>query len=109
MDKSENIFLENCRVKLAKEFKIPPDDIDILSIINCSKRAIIENCSRNNQDGPIIAPLTEEEKKAIFSEHSPTIIHKIFSGEAPFYTWADKFEENYVKAFLEKMNKKDKL
>jgi len=109
MDRSESRFLESCRIILAKEFEIPPDNIDIIPIIDCSKRAIIDNCGRSDENGPILDPLTDREKSAIFSEHGPIIIHKIFSKEAPFYEWVEKFEENYIRTFLENINRKEKF
>lgn len=107
MSNSEDKFFEFCRVRMAVELEIPPDNIDIKSIISCCKRAIIEECGRDGQKGAIINPLTEEEKKAVFSEYGPTIVSKIFSQQEPFYEWSEKFEENYVRIFLEKINKRE--
>lgn len=102
----EGRFFEVCRVKVAKELKIPPDNIDMKSIIDCCKRAIVEECGRSDQKGVIINPLTEEEKSAVFSEYGPTTISKIFNSEEPFCSWAEKFEENYVKIFLDNIDRK---
>ncbi len=107
MNNLEDKFFEFCRVKMAEELEIPPDNIDMKSIISCCKRAIIEECGRDDQKGIIINPLTEEEKKAVFSEYGPIIISKMFAKEDPFCEWADKFEENYVRIFLEKINKRE--
>ena len=107
MNSPEDKFLEFCRVKMAVELEIPPDNIDMESIISCCKRAIIEECGRDDQKGTIINPLTKEEKEAVFSEYGPIIIGKIFATEEPFCEWVDKFEENYVRIFLEKINKRE--
>ncbi len=107
MSSSEDKFIEVCRVKMAAELEMPPDNIDMVSIISCCKRAIIEECGRDDQKGIIINPLTEEEKKAVFSEYGPIAISKIFAKEEPFCEWADKFEEDYVRIFLEKINKRE--
>jgi len=109
MSNVEDKFFEGCRVKIAKDLDIPPDNIDIKPIIDCCKRAIIDECGRSDDEGVIINPLTQEEKEAVFSEHGPTIIDKIFSKEDPFYSWAEKFEENYVRLFLENINKKEEF
>ena len=109
MNKAEKRFFESCRIKIAKELEIPPDDIDIYSIVSCCKRAIIEQCGSKDDNGPIINPLTDEEKEIIFSEYGSIIISKIFAGEAPFYSWVEKFEDDYARAFLERINRKNEF
>lgn len=107
MSNTEDLFFEVCRIRVAKELNIPPDDIDMKSIIDCSKRAIVEACGRDDEEGAIINPLTDEEKKAVFSNYGPIAIGKIFNREQPFGSWVDKFEECYVSAFLKKINNQE--
>ena len=107
MSNPENKFFEVCRIRVARKLDIPPDDIDMKSIVDCCKRAIMEECGRNDNEGAIINPLTDEEKKAVFSNYGPVIIGKIFNAEEPFGCWVEKFEENYARIFLEKINKRE--
>ena len=104
MDKEEFMFYNCCRIILARELNIPPDNIDVLPIVECAKRAIIENCKSDNYDGPILVSNSTEEHDAIFGNHGPFIVNKLFSGESPFFDWAQKYEEKYLRSFLEKLN-----
>ena len=99
MDKKEFEFLMYCRVILAKEFEMAPDDIDLIPIFDCSKRAIEEMCLTGSDD-PVLEPSTREEKIEILSEHGSEIIKRIFNHEAPFMDWAEKYEQICIRKAL---------
>jgi hypothetical protein len=104
MNKLEYEFLMNCRIILAKELGVPPDDIDLIPIFECVKRSIEENCYTNRENGPIIFPKTEEEKKQLLGKYGPIIISKIFNEEPPFYDWAELYKGIYIQKILKDMN-----
>ncbi len=99
MDKYRLLFCETARISMANELNIPPDDIDIVSIINCCERAIREACQKNSGEH-IICCKNKEEEEAVLNKNGPLIIEKIFSREAPFFDWVDKYEEEYIKTKL---------
>ena len=104
MDKDEFEFLMYCRIILAKEFKIPPDDINLIPIFDCAKRAINEWCL-SDADGPVLEPKGKEEQKEILSEHGSEVVRRIFDHEAPFMDWAEKYEEICIQKALKERNK----
>ena len=106
MGNKENVFFEICRIRIARELNVPPDNIDIIPLINCCKRAIIEQCGSKEDNGAVINPLTEEEKEAVLSEYGSIIISRIFARETPFNDWVEIFEDDFAREFLEKINRK---
>lgn len=104
MNNKENRFFDACRIVLSKELDVPPDDVDLMPIIECAKRAIVENCKSDDYNGPVLNPQKGEEQGAVFGPHGSFIVNKMFSGEAPFYDWAQLYEEKYIRHFLEELS-----
>ena len=108
MNKEKFLFCERLRIITAKDFDIPPDDIDMQSIIECCERAIRESC-QNDSGECCITFDNKREEEAITSEHGDKITEKIFAKDPPFFDWVDKYEEFYVQSLLDRIkNRKDK-
>lgn len=96
--------IEKLRIVMARHFEIPPDDIDMATIMDCVERAIRNECEKEVSEGRYsIIPKSEEEVEALVSRHGSEIVRMIFSKEAPFYDWVDKYEEFYLRSFMDKM------
>lgn len=104
MDKqqAELRFLESCRISLAAEFEIAPDDIDIHALIEIVKRSIRKACSMPDRAEFVVEAFTKREKAALYDGIGPKIVDKVFQEEAPFYDWYEKFEDEYAAEWLRK-------
>lgn len=71
-----------CRVALAQELEIPPDDLDITPVLNMMEKAYLYE--KDGEYTVNIFPDTREEEKAVINNHYGTILTKIFNNEAPF-------------------------
>ena len=101
--------IERLRIIMAKKLGIPPDDIDMLTIIDCVERAIREECEKEISDEYYtVTPRTQEEVEAITSDHGSKIVHEIFAKESPFHDWVDRYEEFYLKSFIDQLNGENK-
>ena len=101
--------IERLRIIVARKFNIPPDDIDMISIINCVERAIREECEEESRDEThTISPKTKREVEAVVDDYGHRTIQMMFSREAPFYDWVDRYEEFYLRSFIEQLNREDK-
>lgn len=101
---NESMFFLRCRIILAREFNIPPDNLLLEPIIECVKRGIREKCD-SSVDELILTPRTkEEEKMIIFDHYGRTILNKLLSEKYPFYDWVQRFENQYVEEEIKKRN-----
>ena len=76
-------FIENCRIKLAKEFDVPPDDINLFALCRCVERGIQRQVVLN-EESCSVSPVTDEEKEIVWSDTGIKILYKIFDEEYPF-------------------------
>jgi len=89
----DKIKIERFRVCIAKELDIPPDDVDLFSVINCCERAIRKSCEQNTKE-LLIGAINEEEEEAVSSEYGREIIERIFTNQIPFIGfYEEKFDE----------------
>jgi hypothetical protein len=102
MGKKSLLACEYMRIRMAKELKVPPDDIDMVSIINCCERAIRNDCE-HNKDERVLTLEDKEEEEAVLGEYGSIIINKFFSGEYPFHKWAENYEKLYMKLLSREM------
>jgi hypothetical protein len=99
MDKSRNKFSEKVRVIISRELDLPPDDVDMSSILDCVERAIKKSCKKEN--GEIIISFdNKKEEEAILSDYGRETIGKIFSNEFPFSGYISDYQDWYVSSIL---------
>jgi hypothetical protein len=104
-DKGEHVFISTCRIIVAKELKVPPDDIDLEAIFDCVKRACME-AIRKPQHEYILDPKNKREMEAVHKNpHGPRIVDMILMCKPPFGSWVDKYETQLVKDFMKKRNR----
>lgn len=97
--------IEKLRIIMARYFEIPPDDIDMMTIMDCVERSIRNECEKEVSNGRYqILPESEEEVEALVSPHGSEIVRMIFCREAPFHDWVDKYEEFYLRSFMDQMH-----
>jgi len=82
MTKKEKYQCERCRIITANAMSMPPDDIDLVPLFNCVKRAI----KASKGSGKIyLKPANSKEKKAINEKYAQFVVHKLLStGDANF-------------------------
>ena len=69
-------------VILAREFDVPPDDIDLETFLDCVSRSEIVD------DGQLmIVPGNKEEEEVLCGPHAGKIMQKMIAGEHPFNDW----------------------
>lgn len=100
MDKEKLRFCERLRMRMAEILEVPPDDIDMVSIINCCERAVRESLEKDNGEF-VIRCENETEEEAFISGLAPKIVERIFAREEPFGLWLDKYEESYIRERME--------
>lgn len=71
-----------CRIALAQELAVPPDDLDIDPILNMMEKAYLYE--KDGEYTVNIFPDTREEEEAVINNYYGTILMKIFNDEAPF-------------------------
>lgn len=92
----EKKYAERCRIIVSRKFNIPPDNIDIISILKCIKRGI-RYTVKNKEDDILIRAVGEKEKKIVHSDIGFDIIDMIIAGEYPFDKWASDIISKYKK------------
>ena len=101
-----NYFIEECRIIIAKELNIPPDDINLKAIIDCVERGIEEQMN-SNLKSCTVSPRTKEEKKEVWGPYGSIILHKIFDEQLPFGNLITMLKnENKQNKILNKKNKR---
>ena len=103
MDRNRRLFCERARILIAIELKIPPDNIDMISIMRCCERTMRDSCNKDMEER-VICLKTKEEEDAVLSEYGYQIIKRIFAGDAPFFDWAQEYERNYLLFLSNQMN-----
>jgi len=88
-------FYEKARVVIAQELDMPPDDIDILSIMSCCERAIRCSCEESNEEY-LIDFKNKDEEEAVLCEAGQCVVAKVFGRQSPFYDWADEYEDECI-------------
>lgn len=85
--KDKTFFVEKARIILAKEYDVPPDDIDINAIIDCCERAAKES----NDDQVKIVINGIEEANAVCCKIGEDIVKRVFDRKFPFFDLVEKF------------------
>lgn len=95
LTKKEIIFASQCRIIVAKELNVPPDNIDMISILRCVKRGVKEQIKKDCS-AVRIKVRGEKERDAIYlNEQTDEIIKMIFSESPPFNEWLSTVKEKY--------------
>ena len=80
MDKGKKKkLIERYRIIVAKKLEMPPDDIDLISILTCFKRSQIDE-----KNIIVFRPQNKKEEDAICSFVGASVIQKILDEESPF-------------------------
>lgn len=99
-------YIELSRIIVAKNLDIPPDDIDMSSILNCVARGVEERVkdSTLKEEEFMLCPRNDREMKAIVGEVGEKVLPLILEKEYPFDNFIDKYaewyEENLAMQFL---------
>ncbi len=91
----EEISYERQRVLMAEELRIPPDDLDLASILGSSFRAIRESCESENDD-IMITIKDKKEEEAVFCSHGQEVVNRIFGDQSPLENIARDYERWYI-------------
>lgn len=97
MDKQQLNYIELLRVIVANNLDIPPDDLDMSSILNCVARGIEEKVKDGELDEEefMLCPRNNRELKAIVGEIGEKVLSSIFEREYPFDDFINKYAEWY--------------
>ena len=107
MDKQQLNYVELLRVITATNLDIPPDDIDMSSILNCVARGIEEKVKGGESDEELmLCPRNNRELKAIVGEVGEKVLSLILERKYPFDNFIDRYaewyKENLAMQFLKK-------
>ena len=92
---NEEISYESSRILMAEELRIPPDDLDLSSVLSSVFRAIRETCE-NDSDEVILTIKGKIEEEAILSHYGQEVINRIFASQYPFERIAIEYEDWYI-------------
>ena len=98
--KDEILAYEKCRIMLARELRVAPDDIDLGPVLRSAFRAIRENCEQSDLSEYLITIKDKVEEAAILSEYGQIIMKRIFECEPPFENIVENYSEWYISVFL---------
>jgi hypothetical protein len=85
MTKKEKKQCEICRVVTAKDLNMAPDDIDLVPLFNCFKRAIKKAVFNKRGCRIIVKPINDKEDSALQSPYAQYVFDKLLStGDANF-------------------------
>ena len=85
MTKKEKKQCEICRIVAAKELNMAPDDIDLVPLFNCFKRAIKKSVNNSRGCRVIVKPKDKKETEALASSYAQYVFDKLLStGDANF-------------------------
>lgn len=71
-----------CRIVLAKELEIAPDDLDVAPVLDMVECSHIYG--RNEKLNANLIPDNKEQEDAIINKYYDVIIGRIFNDESPF-------------------------
>ena len=71
-----------CRIALAQELEIPPDDLLVESVLTMVEDTYI--AEKNGDYTANIFPDTSEQEEAVISNYYDIILGRIFQNQAPF-------------------------
>jgi len=87
-------FCEERRIVVARQLKIPPDDLDLESIYECYYDAI-KKMVLDGSEYVVLDPKNKKEEKSVISYNGSVILGKIFTGDEPFKEWVQyRIDEN---------------
>ena len=86
-------FIERCRVIVAKQLDIPPDDIDMTTLFECVKNAVMDKNELGANDYAVT--ISDDKEKEAFLNYGLDIMNSIFTCEYPFGDWIEEFEREY--------------
>lgn len=98
--KDSTLAYEKCRIILAKELRVPPDDIDLGPVLQSAFRSIREHCEQSDLTEYLVTIRDKAEEEAILSEYGQMIIKRIFEREAPFENIVEDYSDWYISVFL---------
>ena len=90
MNKYKLKFCEKARIIVAKDLEVPPDDIDMVFIINCLEKAV-----KNSVNNEIIIDFKKKkEEEAFLDGYGEEVVDRVFSNEPPFINFISSLLEN---------------
>lgn len=97
MDSHQLDYIELSRIIMAKNIGVPPDDIDMSSILNCVARGVEERVKDDSleEEEFMLCPRSGREMKAIVGEIGEKVIPLILEKKYPFDDFIDKYTEWY--------------
>lgn len=79
-------------IMLARDFNVPPDDIDMISFFDCIENSLSQEDTRSDSDRAfLISPKTKKEEEAILGKYGPEILNRIFQCQYPFGEWFENY------------------
>jgi len=113
-NKKEGEFFERCRIIAAKKLNIPPDIIDINTLMYVVKRSIRNSC-RDPEGKIIIEAKTPKEKRVLWGDfgkrkknsekdfsidYGMYVMDMIFKQQYPFCDWVEYYHEEYGISYI---------
>jgi len=98
--KDETLSYEKQRIMLAKELRVPPDDINLSPVLQVAFRSIREHCEQSDFSEYTITIRDKGEEESVLSEYGQIIMKKIFEREYPFENIVEDYSEWYISVFL---------
>jgi hypothetical protein len=98
--KDETLAYEKYRIILAKELRVPPDDINLSPVLQSAFRTIREHCEQSVLDEYLITIKGKAEEEAILCEYGQIIMKRIFEREPPFQNIVEEYSDWYISVFL---------
>jgi hypothetical protein len=73
---------ERCRIALARELEVAPDNLDVLPVLEMIEGA--QFYGREDEKQANLMPDNDEQEKAIMNQYYPIVLEKIFQSQHPF-------------------------
>jgi len=77
-----------CRIAIAKELDIAPDDLDIKPVLEMVEAAQFYGTPGDRNAN--LMPDSDEQEEAVINQYYPIVLDKIFSNESPFYGFLEE-------------------
>lgn len=90
-----DLFYERARILLAYELRIPPDDLDLRSVLQSIFRSI-EASYYNQKEEFEITIKNKVEEDAILSNYGHIVIDRFFHNEYPFNGMLERYQDWYI-------------
>jgi len=103
----DNTFYEEQRITMARELGIPPDDLNLSSMLDSVFRGIREGCESGNNEDIILTIRNKAEEEIILGDYGQEIIQRLFKDEYPFEGVIDDYREWYVVNVIEKIDNQE--